>query len=160
MTGNDHERAREIVALAGAGDLSGKEQSWLRVHLQGCSACRTYADAAGQMIGALQSDFLSSDFALVRATQMRLRSRAVELRQRRERLWLICTACVFVGLSAAITTPFIWRAFEWIGVWAGVSNSVWQAGFTFFWVVPSLVAGGVLLARGTHLDNNLEMQWS
>jgi hypothetical protein len=73
--------------------------------------------------------------------------------------WLVCMSCLFVGLSAAITTPLFWRAFEWMGVWAGVSSSVWQVGFTFFWIVPALVVSALLLARGTHLTHNGEKQW-
>jgi predicted anti-sigma-YlaC factor YlaD len=158
MTENEHERARAIIALADANDPSNTEQRWLRIHLQQCSACRDYAAAAGQVIGALQSEFLSPDLALVRTTQMRLRLRSVELRRRRERIWLVSMACLFVGLSAAITTPLIWRAFAWIGEWAGTSRPVWQAGFALVWIAPAVVVGAILLARGTHLDDNLEVR--
>ncbi len=105
----------------------------------------------------MRSQPLAADSALVWATRMRVRARAVELRQREERMWLVCLACLFVGLSAALTTPLFWRAFEWMGVWAGVSSWVWQAGFTFFWIAPALVVGALLLARGTHLANNGEI---
>jgi predicted anti-sigma-YlaC factor YlaD len=165
MTRSGHERTRELIALAGANDrdLSDGQQAWLRAHLQECAACRDYAEAAAGVVRAVRSQAWAADSALVRATQMRVRSRALELQQQRERVWLVCVSCLFVGLSSAITTPFFWRAFEWIGVWAGVSNSVWQAGFAFFWIVPALVVSTVLLARGTHLtsahlDDNGEKQ--
>jgi predicted anti-sigma-YlaC factor YlaD len=166
MTRSGHERTRELIALAGANDrdLSGEQQAWLRAHLAECAACRDYAEAAGGVVRALRSQPSAADFALVRATQMRVRARALELQQQRERVWLVCVSCVFVGLSSAITTPLFWRAFAWMGEWAGVSNSVWQAGFAFFGIVPALVVSTALLARGTHsagahLVDNGEKQW-
>jgi predicted anti-sigma-YlaC factor YlaD len=162
VTRNLHEQAREIIALTGARneDLAdAQEQTWLQAHLQECVACRDYAETAGLAIRALRSQPLAADSALVRATQMRVRSRALELRQQRERIWLVCLSCLFVGISAAITTPLFWRAFEWMGMWAGVSSWVWQAGFTFFWLSPALVVSSLLMAHGTHLSNNGDKQW-
>jgi predicted anti-sigma-YlaC factor YlaD len=164
MTRSVHERAQELIALGGTGDKerdlpNAQQQTWLRAHLQECSACRDYQEAAGRAVRALHSQPLAADSALVRATQMRVRSRALELRQQQERIWLVCLSCFFVGLSAAITTSLFWRAFEWMGAWAGVSNWVWQAGFTFFWIVPALVVSALLLARGTHLTSNGETHW-
>jgi predicted anti-sigma-YlaC factor YlaD len=158
MTGNPHERARKIIALAGAEDLGG-QQDWLRAHVQECAACRAYAEAAFRAVRVLRSQPLAADSGLVRATQMRVRSRALELRQRRERMWLVWLSCLFVGVSAAITTPLFWRAFAWMGEWAGVSSWVWQSGFTFVWIVPALVVSAILLTRGSHLTNNGEQQW-
>jgi predicted anti-sigma-YlaC factor YlaD len=170
MTRNIHDRARELIALAGAGavdrdrdrdrdgdegrDLAGEQQTWVLAHLQECAACRDYQEAAGRAVRAVRSQPLAAGSALVRATQMRVRARALELRQQQERMWLVCLSCLSVGLSAAITTPLFWRAFAWMGAWAGVSNWVWQSGFTFFWMAPALVASVLLLARGTHLSSN------
>jgi len=166
MTQNPHDQARELIALAGAAgndrnDDRNKndknkarinaQHTWLRAHLRACPACRDYAEAAGQAVRALRSQPFAAGSALVRATQMRVRSRALELQQHQQRVWLVSSACLVVGISAAITTPLFWRAFAWIGAWAGVSNWVWQAGFTFCWIVPALVASALLLARGTHL---------
>ena len=81
------------------------------------------------------------------------RARAFALRQRQQWLTLVALACPFVGLSAAITTPLIWRAFEWIGTHAGLSRLVWQAGFAFYWTVPALLVSVLLLFHGTHLAN-------
>jgi predicted anti-sigma-YlaC factor YlaD len=159
MTRSEHERAQELIALAGGESAPDEQQIWLRAHLQECATCREYAEAAGWVVRALRSQPLAADSALVRATQMRVRSRAVELRQQQERVWLVGVSCLFVGLSAAITTPLFWRVFEWMGATAGVSNWVWQASFTFVWIVPALVVSTLLLARGTHLVNNGEKHW-
>ncbi len=156
MNGSVHEQARELIALAGSRDLSEARQNWLRAHLQECAACSEYAEAVGRTVTALRSQPLAADFALVQATQLRVRSRAVELRERQVRASLVCLACLFVGLSAAVTTPLFWRGFEWMGEVTGVSNWVWQAGFAFVWIAPAMVVSALLLAHGTHLANNGE----
>jgi hypothetical protein len=109
----------------------------------------------------LRSLPLAADSRLVRATQMRVRFHASRLRETRERLWLVGMACLGVGLSASLTVPILWRLFAWMGERAGVSTVVWQAGFIFFFIAPALVAGLMLLARGTHMTNNGERsrQW-
>jgi hypothetical protein len=68
-------------------------------------------------------------------------------------------ACILVGLSASITTPFFWLGCQWLGEWAQVSRPVWQVGFVVFWVSPALVASMLFLARGIHLtDTNSASQ--
>jgi len=157
MTRNAHDEARELIAL-GEGP-SDARQAWLRAHLDECEACRHYAEAANWVVRALRSLPLAADSRLVRATQMRVRFHASRLRETRERMWLVGLACLGVGLSATLTVPLLWRLFEWMGEWAGVSRWVWQAGFTFFWIAPALIVSALLLARGTHLTDNGEKQW-
>jgi len=151
-----HDEARQLIALAGAEDLSDAQQTWLRAHLQECVACRDYEGAAGRVVRTLCSVTFAADSRLVRATQMRVRFHASRLREARERMWLVGMACLGVGLSATLTVPLLWRLFAWMGEWAGVSTLVWKAGFIFFFIAPALVVGVSLLARGTHLTNNGE----
>jgi hypothetical protein len=82
-------------------------------------------------VRALRGIPVAADPRLVLNTQARVRARAFALRQRQQWLMLVALACPLVGLSAAITTPLIWRAFDWIGTHAGLSRPVWQAGFAF-----------------------------
>lgn len=159
MTPNAHDEARELIALAdGASDA---QQSWLQAHLEECSSCRDYAQAAGQVVAALRSVPVAADSRLVRATQMRVRFHASRLRETRERMWLVGMACFGVGLSAALSAPLLWRLFAWMGEQAGISSPVWQASFVFFYIAPALVVSVLLLARGTHLTNNgrTSRQW-
>jgi hypothetical protein len=104
-------------------------------------------------VRALRGIPVAADPRLVLNTQARVRARAFALRQRQQWLTLVALACPLVGLSAAITTPLIWRAFDWIGTHAGLSRPVWQAGFAFYWMVPALLVSVLLLFRGTHLAN-------
>jgi predicted anti-sigma-YlaC factor YlaD len=154
MTRDAHEKARELIAL-GEG-LPDAQQTWLRVHLDECEACRRYADGVSGMIRTLRSVPIAADARLVRATQMRVRFHASRLRETRERMWLVAMACLGVGLSATLSVPFLWRLFAWMGERAGVPTLVWQTGFMFFFIVPALVVSVLLLARGTHFTNNGE----
>ena len=157
MTHISHDEARQLIALGE--DLSPAAQNSLRLHLADCEPCRDYAEASGRVVRSLRSYPIAADSDLVRSTQLRVRARSLELRQQQERAWLVCLSCLFVGLSAAITTPFFWRAFQWIGSWAGVSNWIWQAGFVSFWIVPALVVSALLLAHGSHWNHHREGHW-
>jgi len=154
MTRDTHEEARELMALGE--DLSAAQQSQLQAHLEGCAACREYAESAGQVVRALRSLPVAADARLVRATQLRVRFHAARLRETRERMWLVGMACLGVGISAAVTAPVLWRLFAWMGEQAGVSNAVWQAGFACFCIVPGLVVSVLLLARGNHVSSRGE----
>lgn len=154
MTRNEHDKARELIALGDA--LSDAQQAWLRAHLDECEACRDYFGAANGVVHTLRSLPLAADARLVRATQMRVRFHASRLRETRERMWVVGMACLGVGFSATLTVPLLWRLFAWMGERAGVSTLVWQASFMFFFIAPALVVSVLLLARGTHLTSNGE----
>ena len=152
MTRNAHDEAQELIAL-GEG-LSDAQQTWLRAHLDNCEACGRYAEAANRVVRTLRSLPLAADSRLVGATQMRVRIRARELRQRRERLLLVASSCALVAISSALTTPLVWQGFEWLGRWSQLPNPVWQVGFVLFWVAPTIAAGVLFLAHGTYLSGS------
>ena len=154
MTRNEHERAQELIALAGAGGPSGKQEIWLRAHLQGCAPCRDYQDAAGCVVRELRSQPIAAGSALVRATQIRVRQRALELQQQQERLWVVCVCCLAVTLTTTVSTAALWRGFAWMGEQARLPSQVWQIGIVTLGFLPAIVAGFLLLARGTYLDHH------
>ena len=153
MIRDPHQQARELIACGSQG-LTDSQQTWLRTHLDECASCQNYAQAAEQVVRSLRSVPIAADPSLVRSTQTRVRLHAHQLRQKQERLWFVCMSCILVGLSAAITTPFLWRGFQWLGEWARVSSPVWQVGFMVFWISPALAASLIFLARGVHLTNS------
>lgn len=152
MSRDPHQQAREWIAC-GSQVLADSQQTWLHIHLDQCASCRDYAQAAEQFVRSLRSVPLAADRSLVRTTQMRVRAHAQQLQQKQERLWLVRMSCILVGLSAAITTPLLWRGFEWIGESAHVSSPVWQVGFMVFWISPALAVSLIFLARGIHLTD-------
>ncbi|MFL6300238.1 MAG: hypothetical protein ACJ71N_06485 [Terriglobales bacterium] len=159
MTQNSHDEIRKLIATS-ADDLSQAEQELLSAHLQDCASCGEYAASTAEIARALRAIPVAADSTLVRNTQARVRARAFALRQRQQWLTLVALACPLVGLSATITTPLIWRAFDWVGTHAGLSRPVWQAGFVFYSIVPALLVSVLLLFRGTHLANGGHSQAS
>jgi len=143
-----HEQAREILACGG---LDNEGTSWLRQHLQECHSCQEYAEAVSQIPSALHSISFAADADLVRSTQLKVRARAEQLRQERERLRLVWLSCLLLALSGATTTHLLWKGFNWIGELTQAPGPVWQLGFAVFWIAPALVISVVLIARGIHL---------
>jgi len=152
VTRDTHDEARELIALGEA--LSDAQQAWLRGHFDECEACRHYAEAANAVVRTLRSLPVAADSRLVRATQMRVRQRALELQRQQERLWVICVCCIAVTLGTAFTTSVLWRGLAWMGQQARLSAAVWQIGLVALGLMPAIVAGILLLARGTYLADH------
>lgn len=159
MTQSSHDEVRRLIATS-ASDLSEAQQALLQGHLQDCGPCRDYAAATAEIVRAVRAVPLAADPRLVRNTQARVRARACALRQRQQWRRLVALACPLVGLSAAITTPLVWRAFQWMGTYAGLSKPLWQVAFAFYWIVPALLVSVLLLLRGTYLADNGHSQES
>jgi predicted anti-sigma-YlaC factor YlaD len=149
MKPSAHRRAQELITLGQT--LLPAQQAWLRAHLEECADCRDYAEGAGRVVHALRSRPLAADSALVRATQMRVRSRALELQRQQERRWVICVCCIAVALSTSFTTVLLWGGLVWMGQQARLSAPVWQIGLLALGWMPAMVTGILLLARGTYL---------
>ena len=159
MTQSSHQEIRRLIATSGD-ELSEAQQALLHAHLQDCGSCRDYAAATAEIVRALRGIPVAADPRLVLNTQARVRARAFALRQRQQWLTLVALACPLVGLSAAITTPLVWRAFEFMGTYSGLSRPLWQVAFAFYWMVPGLLVSVLLLLRGTHLADDGHSQGS
>ncbi|MGA7559676.1 MAG: zf-HC2 domain-containing protein [Terriglobales bacterium] len=156
---HDHERARQMLSLGGDSELSGAERAWLESHMEACESCRAFAQDAGDVVRALRAIPVAADRSLVATTQMRVRLRARELRQREERMWLVGVSCVAVTLTAAFTNLACWRGFAWLVERTHISAATWPVAFVALWIAPALAASVLLLALGTHLaDHNRRTQ--
>jgi hypothetical protein len=153
MTRNLHDNAQQLIAQGEL--LSDAQQAWLRSHLEECEACSDYAEAAGRAVRALRSQPLAAGSALVQATQMRVRQRALELQRHHERLWVICVCCFAVTLSTTLTTAALWRGFVWMDQQARFSGPVWEIGLLALGLMPAIVAAILMLARGTYLADTI-----
>ena len=156
MNKDAHERARKLIALAGSEELSADQSSnaWLAAHLETCASCRAFSENVGEAIRGLRAIPIAAERSLVSTTQMRVRRRALELQRQRERLLLVSVSCTAVALCALLSTVALWRGFEWLGERAQLASSVWQVGFLVFCMMPALVVGILLLAKGKHLADH------
>jgi predicted anti-sigma-YlaC factor YlaD len=146
-----HERARKLIALSGSEQVSNADQAWLNAHLNSCESCREFAENSREAIRSLRAFPIVAGGVLVSTTRIRVRERAQELQRRQEWLWVIWVCCSAVTLCTALTTAILWRGFAWIGQQARLFPPVWQVGFVALYLMPSILAGIILLARGTHL---------
>jgi len=154
-----HERARMMMALGA--EVSGGEREWLGEHLASCTACREFVENSREVIQALRGIPIMAGVSLVSATRERVRRRAMELQQHRERLWVICVCSVAVTLCTAISTLALWQGFVWAGFgsWSELVSprfGLLDLGFVTLGVMPAVLAGFVLLAHGTHMTDRNE----
>ncbi len=152
---DEHERARQLIALAGAeASTESSSNAWLMAHLQTCASCRAFAEHAAETIQGLRAIPIAADRNLVSTTQMKVRRRAVELQRSREHRWMVVVSCVVVTFGALFSTLALWRGFQWLGAREQLASSVWQVSFVMFCALPALIVAIALLAKGIHLANH------
>ena len=161
MNFDPHQRARLLISLSGP-EASNPERSWLAAHLQSCPSCREFADSTGQTIRSLRGLSITVGARLVSTTQLRVRQRALDLQRRQERFWMICTCCAAVTFCSTITAAVLWRGFAWMGQQARLPAPLWEGGFLVIYLMPAVLVGILLLARGTFLAdyNGSSQDWS
>jgi predicted anti-sigma-YlaC factor YlaD len=168
MSSDPHERARLLIALSGPEKVSNPERSWLAPHLESCASCREFAESTGETIRSLRAIPIMAGASLVSTTRTRVRQRAQELQRRQERLRVIWVCSAAVTLCTAFNTALLWRGFAWLSQWLSqqwgqqwidqqsrLSAPLFELGFVALCLMPAIVAGIILLARGTYMaDHN------
>lgn len=150
-----HERARMLIALSGQENTLAVDQTWLTAHLESCAECRHFAEKSAEMVRSIRAVSVAAGADLVSSTQARVRQRARELEERQERIWTISICCAVVTVVAGFTTIGLWQGFAWIGQRTHIPMVVWAPCFVVFCLMPALLTGMLLLARGTYLaDRN------
>jgi anti-sigma factor RsiW len=148
MTQDLHTRAEHLLAKERVEGLSDADRSWLSAHLSQCDRCFASAAELDQSLLGMRRVSVEVPSGLARRTQMRVRLRAEELREREPAskiLWALTIVSWALGVASA---PFVWRGFAWLGAWAGLPKPLWETGVVLWWLVPALVAvGAVLLDR-------------
>ncbi len=146
-----HERAQALVITNRAEVISAADRHWLESHLSACAACTRYAEQIAGVVGALRSVSVMPRPGLVSLTQLRVRARAQELRERQARLRPLWIACAVAILSSVVTTPYLWWGFEWFGHALGISDLFWQTGFVMSWTLPAIITAALVIARQTQV---------
>jgi predicted anti-sigma-YlaC factor YlaD len=147
MSENFHSRAQQLIARQRIEGIAAEEQAWLAAHLAECEACSALLAQTAQALAAFRSMNIELPKNLAARTQLRVRMRADELPAHnpgRFLLWAIAGVSWLLGLASA---PLVWRGFEWVGGQLGLPRIVWQLGVVGWWLVPGILATGMILLQ-------------
>ena len=148
MTRIDHERAHELMLDARIDEISTADRAWLDLHLSACDQCSRFSSTLQEAVGALRMPAVMATGSLVRATQARVRARALEMNAQAAAMRPLWIAVALVCAVTALTTPLLWSAFAWLGAWFSLSAFEWRTGFFLTWLAPTLAASFIFIASG------------
>jgi hypothetical protein len=133
-----------------AEEISDADRQRLDAHLSDCADCSTQQESLGETLRDIRTSSFSITASpqLVRATQLRLRTRAWELRQQQENLRPLWISCVLAFVWAAVSMPFLWQGFEWLGHSQKLPDVVWQTGFIIMNLMPIAAVGTIAITTG------------
>jgi hypothetical protein len=144
-----HERAQMLIDQHHVEGLDAKQREWLDGHLQECGECAAIAQSTENGLRALRTEAIPFPSGLASRTQFRVHLRAQELEERAPRslaIWAIAGVSWALGIA---TSPYVWQLFSWMGARLHVPKLAWELGFGLWWLIPALIAGGILLADGS-----------
>jgi hypothetical protein len=142
-----HVRAKQLIDQHHVEGLAGQERDWLDAHLQECGECAAVAQSTEHALRTLRTNTISFPAGLASRTQFRVRLRAQQLEERAPRslaVWAIAGVSWALGIA---TAPYVWQLFAWAGERLHVPKLAWELGFGLWWLVPAVIAGGILLAE-------------
>jgi hypothetical protein len=147
MNEQTHDRARTLIASQQIEGLSRNDQTWLNTHLVECEFCSAENQQVNHALSALRTMNIGVPRDLASRTQFRVRLRGEELREKepaQKFIWAIAAVSWALGVA---TAPWVWRGFEWAGNEFGLPKFVWMAGVALWWLVPGLVAAGLVVLQ-------------
>jgi hypothetical protein len=139
-----HERARQLIDQHHVEGLAENQRAWLAAHLAGCDSCAEVAQSTENALRAARSAVIPFPAGLASRTQFRVHLRAQQLREREPRSLAVWTVAGLSWLLGIATAPYVWQLFAWMGERLRIPKLVWELGFGLWWLVPALVAGGIL----------------
>jgi hypothetical protein len=143
-----HGRAKQLIDQHHIEGLGAKEREWLDAHLQNCVDCSAVAQSTESALRGLRTVAIPFPSGLASRTQFRVRLRAQQLQEGEPRslaVWAIAGVSWALGIA---TAPYVWQLFAWAGERLHVPKLAWELGFGLWWLIPALIAGGILLAEG------------
>jgi len=140
----DHDRARKLIDQHHVEGLAENERAWLDAHLAGCESCAEIAQSTENALRAMRSAVIEFPAGLASRTQFRVHLRAQQLREREPRSIAVWAVAGMSWLLGIVTAPYVWQLFAWAGDRLRIPKLVLEMGFGLWWLVPALVAGGIL----------------
>jgi hypothetical protein len=152
MSKDVHQRAERLIVANRVEGLSASDQEWLNLHLESCARCAQRADSTEQAVRSLRSVSVRVSPGLIRATRLRVHARALELCERRTQMTLLWVSCALSWVLGALSAPFVWRAFAWLGERLRIPAFAWQLGFALWWALPAAAVTVVLVMRRSQAE--------
>jgi len=156
MTNDLHTRAKHLIAQQRMEPVSSDDERWLNTHLSECESCAADQRQLRESLSALRAMHIDMPHNLASRTQMRVRIRAEELREHGPANRLIWAVAVVSWVFGLATAPFVWRGFEWLGGELHLPKLVWAAGVVLWWIVPGLLAAGMVVLQKRGLTREAE----
>jgi hypothetical protein len=145
----DCDRALDLLVCREQ-ELNENDSVFLQSHLGICYACSEQSSAIDSARNEMRSDVVYAQPAMVRATQMRVRERAAELRQQQETMRPLWISSALALGWAVLSMPLLWQGFAWLGRVNHVPDIVWQTGFGIMALAPLTAVGTIGLASRSH----------
>ena len=141
----DCDRTLDLLITRGV-DISDRDSDFLQSHVAACPACSEQSQTINNAVHDMRNDIVYANPVMVRATQMRVRERAAEMRQQRETMRPLWLASALALGWAVVSMPLLWQGFAWFGGANHVPDLVWQTGFTVMALAPITAVGTIGLA--------------
>ena len=146
MNGREHDRAIDLLARRDVEGITENDARWLESHLAECAECSEYELAMGSAEQAMRSFTLMATGSLVASTQARVRARAVELRERQSRLFLIAISFAMGVVFSTLSAWAWWEVGGWMVERFSLPSAIVGPGVVFFWLLPAVLLGVLLMA--------------
>jgi anti-sigma factor RsiW len=146
MTNREHERAIDLIMRRGPEELATADLGWLEAHLETCPACAQYDADFNHTGRLLRATAITASPALVMKTQLRVRERAMYLREQRTRTVLIAISFCLGAMSSAMSAWLWWRFGAWVAARFGWSPALVEPGIMLALLLPAIVIAGLMLA--------------
>jgi predicted anti-sigma-YlaC factor YlaD len=140
-----HARAKQLIDQHHVEGLGAQDRERLDAHLQDCAECSALAQATENALRALRTETIPFPSGLASRTQFRIHLRAQQLDERAPRslaVWAVAGVSWALGIA---TAPYVWQGFAWMGERLHVPKLALQLGFGLWWLIPAMIAGGILL---------------
>jgi len=145
MSGNEHQRAIELITQSDVEGISAADAGWLAAHLAECRECSSFESALGEAERALQSFAVMAPVSLVETTRARVHARAEQLREQQARVVLMSVSFCLGVLTSTLTAWIWWRCGAWVADKLGLPSGIVEPGVLLFWLLPAVVIAVLLV---------------
>ena len=146
MNGHEHERAVDLISRREIEGVTEAEARWLESHLAECADCSEYEVAMGSAEQAMRSFTVMATGSLVASTQARVQARAVELRERESRRFLVAISFAMGVVFSTLSAWAWWKVGGWMVERFSLPSAIVGPGLVLSWLLPVIFLGVVLAA--------------